>query len=89
MSKDVVRVQCECCRGTGRRELTGEYYATLVRLRQLGGEQSGAALARDMGVKPTAMNNRLAALERMGLATSRVYGRQRLFVAKKVKAGAA
>jgi DNA-binding transcriptional ArsR family regulator len=31
------------------------------------------------GCAPTAMNNRLAALERMGLATSRRYGRIRFY----------
>lgn len=81
-------IPCECCRGTGVRELTGEYAATLARLRELGGERTGAELARLMGVKATAMNNRLAALERLGLVTSRRWGRKRLFTTKAQRSAA-
>jgi hypothetical protein len=71
-------VTCLCCRGTGRVPLTGVYADTLDLLRR-SGEVCGAALARAAGCKPSAMNNRLAALERPGLAVSRRYGRLRLF----------
>ena len=70
---------CAHCGGSGRVELTGEYLATYRALAALGAEVSGAVLARRMGVRATAMNNRLAALERHGLAVSRRYGRERRF----------
>lgn len=78
-----VRVTCSCCGGSGFIVLTGEYRLTLERLRELGGERTGAELGRDMGIKATAANNRLAALERLGLATSRWYGRKRLYTVKE------
>lgn len=75
----MTRVRCPHCRGAGEVELTGVYAETLALLRRHGKEASGAALARLDGCKATAMNNRLAALERLGLASSRRYGRERLF----------
>jgi Mn-dependent DtxR family transcriptional regulator len=77
-----VMVACSCCKGAGRVELTGAYLETLQRMRLHGVEVTAAELAGDMDVKPTAMSNRLAALERLGLATSRTYGRKRLYRAK-------
>ncbi len=71
-------VPCPCCGGTGLRPLTGVYAETLALLRAAG-EATGADLARRVGCKATAMNNRLAALERLGLAVSRRYGRLRLY----------
>jgi hypothetical protein len=73
---------CPTCGGSGEVEVTGIYADTLLLLRRQKGEVSGADLARLDGCNATAMNNRLAALERLGLATSRRYGRQRLFRAK-------
>ncbi len=73
---------CPCCGGTGTIDLTGVYADTLKLLRRTG-EATGAALARADGCKASAMNNRLAALERMGLAQSRRYGRERLYRAKE------
>jgi Mn-dependent DtxR family transcriptional regulator len=70
---------CSHCKGTGRIELTGEYLETLNRLRELGKEMSGAELAKDMGIQPTAMNNRLSRIEQHGLIQSRRWGRSRLF----------
>lgn len=61
--------------------VTGIYAETLDHLRCIDDEVSGAELGRLMDCEPTAMNNRLAALERMGLATSRRFGRKRLFAA--------
>jgi hypothetical protein len=74
-----VRVRCQRCHGTGSIELTGIYRDTLELLRSQKGECTGAQLARISGCKGTAMNNRLAALERHGLAVSRRYGREKLF----------
>lgn len=76
------RVPCGHCRGCGTVEVTGVYADTLALLRKQQDEVSGAELARVAGCKATAMCNRLARLERMGLATSRKYGRERLFKAK-------
>jgi DNA-binding MarR family transcriptional regulator len=81
-----VTVRCPHCRGSGRVALTGEYLTTFLRLVKVG-ETTGAELGPLMGIKPTAMNNRLARLEKHGLATSRRWGRKRLFRAKP--AGAA
>jgi len=72
-------VSCPCCRGTGQVELTGVYALTLDLLRRQPGEITPADLARQDGCKATTMCNRLAALERMGLATSRRFGRLRLY----------
>lgn len=79
----MTKVKCKCCAGTGSIELTGVYADTLALLRKAG-ETSGASLAKVAGCKSTAMNNRLAALEGHGLATSRPYGRLRLFRATDV-----
>jgi hypothetical protein len=79
--KDGVLVTCRHCRGAGTVPLTGEYADTYARLASLGREATGAELARLVGIKPTAMNNRLAALERLGLASSRRFGRKRFFTA--------
>lgn len=74
-------VRCGHCGGTGLLPLTGVCADTLTLLRAAG-EATGADLARLDGCKATAMNNRLAVLERHGLATSRRYGRKRLYRAK-------
>jgi len=73
---------CPTCSGSGRIELTGCYADTLRLLRLQRKEIHGAALAKLGGCKPTAMNNRLACLEKFGLAESRRYGRERLYKAK-------
>lgn len=74
-------VRCGHCGGTGLRPLTGVYADTLVLLRAAG-EVTGADLARRARCKATAMNNRLAVLERHGPSTSRRYGHKRLYRAK-------
>lgn len=82
MSEQTASVQCPCCKGSGRVELVdGVYRETLQKLRALGGEHTAADLGPAMGVPRTAMSNRLAHLERLGLATSRWYGRKRLYKA--------
>lgn len=70
---------CPYCKGRGTVELTGEYAVTLEFMRKVGGEIWAAELARNMGIAPTAMCNRLAALEADGFVTSRRFGRRRLF----------
>ena len=75
-----ITVECGCCRGRGCVELSDEYRKTYDAIRRLGGEWTGAALARQMtGVTGPAMNNRLAVIERHGLLVSRRDGRKRLY----------
>ena len=76
---DCAVLPCSHCQGSGLVELTGEYLTTLLRVRDLGREVTGAELGRLMGVKGPAMNNRLARLERLGLVTSRRQGKRRFF----------
>lgn len=51
------------------------------------GPITGASLARESGCKATAMNNRLAVLERLGYASSERHGRERRFRAIVKKGG--
>jgi predicted transcriptional regulator len=73
---------CPYCRGTGRWPIGNEYFATYIALMNAG-EIHAAELAHRMRnpCQPTAMNNRLAMLEKKGLATSRIDGRKRLYTA--------
>lgn len=80
------RVRCGCCGGEGTVELAGEYLETLVLLRAAG-ETWAARLAPALGCQATAANNRLAALERKGLAVSRRVGRRRLYRATTTDGG--
>lgn len=80
-----VTVPCPHC-GVGRVALAREYLAT-YRALLAAGEASGAELARRLGTKGPAMCNRLAGLERKGLAVSRVCGRRRLFRAVRPRGG--
>lgn len=75
------KVRCGCCRGTGLVEMGQEYAATLATLRAGHADITGAEMGRLMEVPATAMNNRLARLEELGLATSRRSGRARLYTA--------
>jgi predicted ArsR family transcriptional regulator len=68
-------VDCAHCGGTGRVKLSGVYADTLALLITRPG-LNGAELAKVFGCKATAMNNRLKALERHGLARGKRYGRQ-------------
>lgn len=76
---ETIPVPCPRCHGCGTVELVGVHAETLALLRAQAVERNGAALARLAGVAPTAMNNRLIVLERLGLATGRQAGRQRLW----------
>jgi DNA-binding MarR family transcriptional regulator len=80
-----VTFTCPWCKGCGRVVLHGEHLTTFLELATVG-EPNGADLGKRMKVPATAMNNRLATLEKHGLATSRRWGRKRLFKAVKVRA---
>ncbi len=73
---------CTSCGGTGRVELTGVLAETLAVLRRQEAPINGANMAYLAGCTNMAMCNRLVALERLGLATSTRYGRERRWVAK-------
>ncbi len=77
------RVTCGTCHGEGVVPLSGVYLETW-RLLNDHGETHGAALARLARCQATTMNNRLRALEKHGLASSRVVGRKRLYRARHV-----
>jgi hypothetical protein len=62
-------------------ELTGVYAETLS-LVYAHPSLNGAALARIAKCKPTAMNNRLKALERMGVIEGMRFGQQILWTHK-------
>ncbi len=68
-------VVCTRCCGTGSIELTGVYAETLALVIRHPG-LNGAALAKKAGCQATAMNNRLKALERLGVAVGKKFGRQ-------------
>lgn len=76
-------ITCGHCKGTGKVEFNGAHADTLILLRHQKKEVTGTELAKITGCKGTAMNNRLAMLEKHGLATSRRYGRERLYKAVK------
>ncbi len=78
-----MRRPCPTCGGKGVVVITGVYADTLALLRHAADEVTAATLARADGCKATAMSNRLAALEKMGLAQSRRYGRERLYRARE------
>jgi hypothetical protein len=74
-TKPAAYLQCTHCQGTGTIELTGVYAETLTLIIRRPG-LNGAELAKLAGCNGTAMNNRLKALERHGLATGTRFGRQ-------------
>jgi hypothetical protein len=74
-------IPCKACSGTGRAELTGVLYETLILLRRYPGK-SGAALAEIGGCSGMAMCNRLQALRRAGVAECEKWGRERHWKAK-------
>ncbi len=75
---DITR-DCPHCNGTGRSLVGTAHAETLAFLRRHQLSTTSANLARLMGIKPTAMNNRLADLEAMGFLTSIRRGRERIF----------
>jgi hypothetical protein len=76
-------VVCTHCGGTGSVELSGVYADTLALVIRKPG-LNGSALAKIARCKATAMNNRLKALERLGVATGKRYGREITWTHKTV-----
>jgi len=76
-------IKCCYCDGKGETELTGVYAETLRVLRE---QHTFVVANRDahlFGCKPTALNNRLAWLEKHGLARSERHRRERRFWANR------
>lgn len=79
--KQAAYVQCTHCQGTGTIQLTGVYAETLGLIISHP-SLNGATLAKLAGCNATAMNNRLKALERHGVATGQRFGRSIYWKAK-------
>ena len=77
-------VSCPHCKGSGLRMITGRYLET-YHIVELNPEKNGARLAyltckfTGIDIKATAMNNRLKALERLGVIVGTRDGRQVLW----------
>jgi predicted ArsR family transcriptional regulator len=71
-------VECGHCGGHGKVEFTGDTRDTLELLDRVKGV-TGAVLAEKVGIKATAMNNRLAYLLRMGLARCVRHGQKKIY----------
>jgi DNA-binding transcriptional ArsR family regulator len=87
-----ISIPCKRCFGSGHTPVTGIYYDTLMLCRDVdlgkiieweSREMTAAELAKVAKCKPTAMSNRLANLERMGLMTSRRCGVRRFYRVKE------
>ena len=76
MKMSRLHVECECCKGSGWREVTGVYRETFELVKKNPG-MNGAALAALAGCKATAMNNRLTAMEKLDLVESEEFGREK------------
>lgn len=74
-------IDCTCCNGSGKTLVTGKYRFTLSLLRKHP-DSTGAELAEIDGCYATAMNNRLAWLERNGLAIGTKDGTRKYYRAK-------
>ncbi len=74
----VLDVSCPHCQGSGLRKVTGAYFRT-YQLVEANPRLNGAQLAAIAKVKPTAMNNRLMAMSRLGLLQFEEDGRQKLW----------
>ena len=72
------KITCPHCNGSGATVLASVYERTLKLLCRKG-KATGSELSRIDECKATAMNNRLAALERHGLVTSHWEGRRRIY----------
>lgn len=77
---------CPHCDGKGRIELTGVYAETLKKARALLVADAAYLIAnRDawqFGCNPTALNNRMARLEKLGYLKSERFGRERRFTVR-------
>lgn len=78
MTKEAL-VKCSKCGGSGKTKLTGKTAFILAALTKCKEEVNGADLAKMVGVRSTAANNRLVSLERLGLAKRRWSGRECLW----------
>lgn len=76
-------LECPYCQGRGHRPLEEPYAGTLALLRRQPKEVTGAALALLAGLDLLTVNNRLFALEQMGLASGRYVGVVRLWTANR------
>lgn len=76
-------VECPYCEGKGHQPLKETLAETLGLLRRQPGEVNGTALAGLAGLDLSTMNNRLFALEQMGLASSRYVGVIRVWNANR------
>jgi DNA-binding transcriptional regulator PaaX len=77
--------RCPYCKGAGIVTLSGVYLDTLLKVKtwcKREGYIVAASAAADFGCKETALNNRLAVLEKHGYLVSERYGRQRRFKVK-------
>ncbi len=81
--EDHDRTTCGHCKGRGWIPLTGTHKETLDLLRRQKEPITGAKFSVVAKCKDTAMNNRLSTLFRLGFVCSRVWGRERLYVAKE------
>ena len=73
-----IMVKCGHCCGKGQVEFTGDTRDTLELLDNLNGV-TGADLAAKVGIKATAMNNRLAYLLRMSLVRCVTHGKKKIY----------
>ena len=74
-----IMVDCGRCRGTGKIPFTGVYAKTLRLLDAQEKPINGADLAAKFGCAPSAMCNRLIALEALGLASAICFGHEKLW----------
>jgi hypothetical protein len=73
---------CSHCKGTGQAPIPDVYQVTLDKLQRMtrvGTACVAVRAAEYFGCSPTALNNRLAWLERHGFATSERFGRERRY----------
>lgn len=93
MAPKNLQVRCKYCRGTGKREVSGQYrvtYFKLVEFHQRGGEYVVAGQHADwFGCQPTALNNRLAWLAAHGFAKVEAFGREKRYTAVLIEIGEA
>ena len=80
-----VQIPCNCCKGTGKIEVTGVYLQTLAHLQRMTAKRAGdnfVVANREypwFQCSPTALSNRLKWLEQRGLATVEMFGRQKRY----------
>lgn len=92
MSKrKVMTVECSCCGGSGRREVTGVYLQTYNTVRSLIESVAVEFVianrdCRHFGCRGTSLSNRLAWLQENGLLRGERFGRElRYFLNQEIK----